>query len=89
MKILKMLKEEREIGEIFTYNGLSFICLESPSFFCGKCYFKQFNKTISPYNCAGSKLRKVRGHCSFHARSDNKSVYFKILTDEDIEKEKD
>ena len=89
MKILKMFKEEREIGEIFAYNGLSFICLESPSFFCGKCYFKQFNKTISPYNCNGSKLRKVRGRCSFHARSDNKSVYFKILTDEDIEKGKD
>lgn len=89
MKILKPFKEEREIGEIFAYNGFSFICLESPGFSCGKCYFKQFNKTMYPYNCAESELRKVRGNCSFHARSDNKCVHFKMLTDEDIEKEKD
>lgn len=89
MKILKPFKEERAIGEIFIYNGFSFICLESPGFSCGKCYFKQFNKTTSPYNCAESELRKVRGNCSFHARSDNKCVHFKMLTDEDIEKEKD
>ena len=31
MKILKTFKEEREIGEVFAYNGLSFICLEASS----------------------------------------------------------
>ena len=86
MKILKPFKEEREIGEIFIYNGFSFICLESPGFSCGKCYFK---KNKISHNCNIEKIKRVRGRCSGLERSDGKCVHFKMLTDEDIEKEKD
>ena len=85
MKILKIFKEEREIGEVFSYNGLSFICLESPGFSCGKCYFKINN--IS-YNCNIEKIKEVRGLCSSLERSDGKYVHFEILTDENTKEKK-
>ena len=85
MKILKIFKEEREIGEVFSYNGLSFICLESPGFSCGKCYFKINN--IS-YNCTIEKIKEVRGLCSGLERSDGKCVHFEILTDENTKEKK-
>ncbi len=79
MKILKMFKEEREIGEVFTYDGLPFICLESPGLSCDKCYFK-INNIL--YNCTIEKIKEVRGQCSCLERSDGKCVHFEILTDE-------
>ena len=84
MKILKQLCKERRIGEVFTYKGSSFICLESPNNSCQGCYFKNgINCT-----CGVDNIIKYKLECTLWNRSDGKSVYFEILTDENTKEKK-
>lgn len=60
---------ERKIGEIFTYQGKLYQVVESTK--CDNCAFRQRT------NC--TQLIKFLGNCSFITRTDNTSVIFKEI----------
>lgn len=59
---------EREVGEVFEYNGRVLRVEEAA--FCKDCYFKKL------YPCLGKQHCKVTGMCEYNLRGDGKSVSF-------------
>ena len=69
---------ERKIGEIFNYKGKKLKVVESKEDYCNNCFLYYGNV------CTNSD--KIRGKCSKRNRSDNKSVIFVEVKEEQSHK---
>ena len=61
---------EREIGDIFNYNGVKLQIVESNGY-CNNCYFND--------SCITCTKPKNLNNCQKHNRKDNKNIYFKEI----------
>lgn len=61
---------EKEIGDIFNYNGIKLQIVESNEY-CNNCYFN--------YNYSDCIKPKNLDNCQARNRKDNKNIYFKEI----------
>ena len=61
---------EREIDDIFNYNGVKLQIVESNEY-CNNCYFN--------YNYSACTKPNTLDKCQKHYRKDNKNIHFKEI----------
>lgn len=61
---------EREIGDIFNYNGVKLQIVESNGY-CNNCYFND--------SCITCTKPNTLDKCQKHYRKDNKNIHFKEI----------